>query len=74
MRPRFKDKCPHGLNDFLTTINNKDVYCMWSRDELFAFCVRYGNSQNECHEIRTDSGFYSRLIRGIYTNEQKTLS
>ncbi len=68
-QPRYRDACPHGIKNFISTINNKDVY---SLDGTFnrtdGLCVRYGNEKNQCHD--TIVGNFSQLIQNIYGEDE----
>ena len=68
-KPRFEDACPHGMKNFIATINNKDVYSLdGTFDRTDGYCVRYGNEKNQCHDTRKNK--FAQLIRNIYGEDK----
>ena len=64
-RPRFRDTCNHGIERFIATINNKDIYSLsGTYRRIDGFCVRYGNGKDQCHDTRGND--FPQLIENIY--------
>ena len=68
-KPRFRDACSHGIERFISTINNKDIYDLagiYGKSD--GFCVRYGNHKRQCYDTKGNS--FSQLIQNIYGDDE----
>lgn len=69
-QPRFKDACNHGLERFMSTINNKDIYDLTGTyGKTDGFCIRYGHHRHQCHDTNIHN--LSQLIGNIYGKDNE---